>query len=418
MGSSWSRLPSAVPASGFRITASDGADGTGRMIDRVGATLWSTGHPQRGGEWVQVDLGAVVPVALVRWLPGTYQEVPRGLRLEASLDGTAWRTLTDLPEYIGPLYWSAGRPMGRVRSGRVELRVTPTPARHLRITQTGRSGLWAWTIRELYVYAATGPDAPEAKVDDAALARALRTAGVRRLYADHGWASRVALADAAIRVPPANLQLDDYGFQGSATMLIPPVEWAPGTGVLLEPADAEAFAEGARAGGLAFARHALEGGLTLFVHAPASATGSAVTAGLLRVSASRQPKRAGRAVDGDPATRWATAGPRAAGDWFRVDLAATRSLRGVRLAVANPADLPSARVVEGSPDGVRWERLEVTMRRERRYRWGGFALLDDAATAVRVDFSPTTLAALRMTLPAGDPVFDWSINELTVYGGE
>ena len=61
------------------------------MTDRIGATLWSTGHPQRGGEWIQVDLGAVVPVALVRWLPGTYQEVPRGLRLEGSVDGTAWR---------------------------------------------------------------------------------------------------------------------------------------------------------------------------------------------------------------------------------------------------------------------------------------------------------------------------------------
>jgi hypothetical protein len=48
---------------------------------------------------------------------------------------------------------------------------------------------------------------------------------------------------------------------------------------------------------------------------------------------------------------------------------------------------------------------------------GRFALLDDAAPRCG-STSPTTLAALRMTLPAGDPVFDWSINELTVYGGE
>src|SRR5262249_50802141 len=159
------------------------------------------------------------------------------------------------------------------------------------------------------------------------------------LYADHGWASRVTLADPTIRVPPANLQLNDYGFRGSATMLIPPVEWAPGTGVLLEQADAEGFAETARAGGLAFARHPLAGGLALFVHAPASTPGVPVPAGLLGVSASRQPKQARLAVDGDPATRWATAGPRAAGDWFRVDLPAPRSLHGVRLAAGNPADL-------------------------------------------------------------------------------
>ena len=190
----------------FRITASHGGDATGRMTDRNGATLWSTGRPQQGGEWIEVDLGAVVPVALVRWLPGTFQEVPRGLRLETSVDGSAWRTLVDLPEYGGPLYWSAGRPLLRVRSGRVELRVAPVPARHLRITQTGRGGAWAWTIRELYVYAATGGDAAApVGPDGATLARAVRSAGVERLYADHGWASRVALADPAIRVPPANL---------------------------------------------------------------------------------------------------------------------------------------------------------------------------------------------------------------------
>jgi hypothetical protein len=407
-----------VPVEGLRITASEGSDATGRMTDRVGATLWSTGHPQRGGEWVQVDLGAVVPVALVRWLPGTYQEVPRGLRLDASLDGATWRTLANLPEYVGPLYWSAGRPMARVRSGRVELRVASTPARYLRITQTGRGGLWAWTIRELYVYTATGPAAPEVAVDDAALARALHDRGVRRLYADHGWANRVALADSAVRVPPANLQLDDYGFRGSATMLIPPVEWAPGTGVLLEPADAEGFAKTARAGGLTFTRHTLAGGLSLFVHAPASASGAPIPADLLGVSASRQPKRAGLAVDGDAVTRWATMGPRAAGDWFRVDLPAPRSLRGVRLAAANPADLPLGVVVEGSPDGVRWERLATTARPEHRYRWGGFGLLDDGLLALGLELPPTTLKALRLVLPAGDPVFDWSINELTVFGAE
>ncbi len=407
-----------VAARAFRVTASDGFGDTGRMTDRIGATLWSTGHPQRGDEWIQVDLGAVVPVALVRWLPGTYQEVPRGLRLEGSLDGSAWRTLLDLPEYGGPLYVSAGRPIQRVRSGRVELRLAPTPARHLRITQTGRGALWAWTIRELYVYAATGgAAAPAVDADGAALARAVRAEGVRRLYADHGWASRVALADPAIRVPPANLQLDDYGFKGSATMLLPPFHWEAGTGVLLEPADAEAFAEAARAGGLAFAERILDG-LSLFVHVPAPTPGPLLAASALGVTAARQPKRAGLAVDGDPATRWATAGPRAAGDWFRVDLPAARSLRGVRLSADNPADLPPELVVEGSRDGVRWERLAATRRPEPRYRWGGFGVLDDGAIALRLEFPPVTVRALRLVLPAGDPVFDWSINELAVYGGE
>ncbi len=400
----------------LRVSASDGAGAVARMTDRIGATLWSTGRPQRGGEWIHVDLGAVVPVALIRWLPGTFQEVPRGVRLEASGDGVAWRTLVDLPKYLGPLYWSAGRPMARVRSGRVELRVPPVPIRYLRVTQTGRDAVWAWTIRELHVYvAAGGAPVPPVEADGAALARAVGAAGVRRLYADHGWASRIALADPAIRVPPANLQVDDYGWKGSAAMLLPPVRWEPGTGVLLEPSDAEGFAAAAESGGLAFTRHAL-GGLALFVHAPSPAPGAPLPAAALAVTASRHATRAGLAVDGDPATRWATAAPRAAGDWFRVDLRAARVVRGMRLAVANPADLPPDLTVEGSPDGVGWRRLAATLRPERRYRWGGFGLLDDGATAVRLDFPPATLAALRVVLPAGDPVFDWSIHELAVHG--
>jgi hypothetical protein len=399
----------------FRVTASDGGDATGRMTDRNGATLWSTGRPQRGGEWVQVDLGAVAPVALVRWLPGTYQEVPRGVRLESSPDGSAWRTLVDLPEYGGPLYWSAGRPLLRVRSGRVELRAAPATARYLRITQTGGGAVWAWTIRELYVYAAIGGEATaQPDPDGATLARAVRSAGIERLYADHGWASRVALADPAIRVPPANLQLDDYG-KGSASMLLPPFRWEPGTGVLLESTDAESFADAARAGGLPFSRRTVDG-LTLFVHAPPPSPGTRVPRGEIRVTASRNPKAAGLAVDGDPSTRWGTAGPRGPGDWFRIDLPVPRPLRGLRLAAANPADQPAAVMVESSLDGERWERLPATLRPERRYRWAGVGILDDGIAALALDFPPANVKALRLTLPAGDPQFDWSISELAVYG--
>ena len=398
----------------FRVTASDRTHATFRMTDRVAETFWNTMRRQRGGEWIRVDLGKVVPLALIRWLPGMYEEVPRGLRVEVSSDEASWRTLVDLPEYVGPLYWSAGRPMARVRSGRVELRVAPTPARYLRITQTGQAHLSEWTIRELYVYAAMGGEATTpVDVDGAWLAQAVGAAGVRHLYADHGWASRVALADPRIRVPPANLELDDYGFKDSVATLLP-FHWEPGTGVLLESTDAEGFAAAAHAGGLAFAQRSLNG-LTLFVHVP---SGRPLTIGPHAVSASRQGDRAGLAVDGHLATRWATAAPRAAGDWFRVDLTAPRAVRGLRLAATNPVDLPSELAVEGSPDGVRWQPLGANVRLERRHAWSGFGLLPGRATAVVIDFPPATVNALRIVLREGDPRSDWSISELTVFGDE
>ena len=72
--------------------------------------------------------------------------------------------------------------------------------------------------------------------------------------------------------------------------------------------------------------------------------------------------------------------------------------------------------MEGSLDGERWERLPATLRPEHRYRWAGVGILDDGIVALALDFPPANVKALRLVLPAGDPQFDWSINELAVYG--
>ena len=211
------------------------------MLDRDAATLWSTGTGQEGGEWVVVDLGAVEPVTLIRWLPGWFQEMPVGLRVETSLDGQSWTPRIDVPVYQGPIYWSASHPIARVRAGRVELRFAPTPARLVRITQTGRDPRFAWTIRELFVYTTTGTPDPPIEQAGAPLVRMLQAAGVRWLYADHGWSNRVARADPAIRVPTSNRYLDAYGYTGPAEEFLPHMRWTRGTGVLLDPGDAEGF---------------------------------------------------------------------------------------------------------------------------------------------------------------------------------
>jgi hypothetical protein len=408
-----------IGPSRLTLTASHGAGTASWAADRDFATLWSTGAAKRGGEWLQVDLGSVEPVAMVRWLPGTYQEVPVGVRLEASRDGVAWQRLLELPVYTGPLYWSAGRPMGRIRSGRVELRVPPTPARYLRLTQLAAGFRWPWTVRELFVYAAAGEPGPEPPPPDGqSLAAALRAAGVRHLYADHGWAARAALADPGLRILPANLALDPYNYKGSAADLFPPARWEPGAGVLLEPADAEGFVAAAAGSGLAYTEQAV-GHLRLFRYAPAPPRpGVALPASALRVSASREPGRAALAADGDPGTRWASAGPQAAGDWIRIDLDRPRRVRAVRLWTAHATDAARTLTLETSDDGVTWRALDATVSREGALRWGGIALLRDGTESVRLDFPPTGASALRLTLTRDDPVFDWSIHELVVFAEE
>jgi hypothetical protein len=395
-------------------TASVNSTAAGWVLDRTAATLWSTGAEQRGGEWLRIDLGEVVPVAMLRWLPGHFQEVPAGLTLEVSRDDTRWTRLLEVPEYQGPLFWSAGHPMARVRAGRVELRVPPTPARYLRVGQTGSQPRFPWTIRELFVYAATDAATPAPATEGAVLARAVRAYGVTRLYADLGWGARVALAAPEVKVPPGNLFLDAAGFVGAARDFLPRFRWRPGTGVLLEPVDAAGFAATARAAGLAFDRHAI-GDLVLFVPVPVPApAGRPVPHAEVSVTTSVAPERAARAVDGDLATHWGTGRPQAPGDWVRIDLARPRALAAVRLVTTHELDWPRGPQLEGSPDGLRWEPLPAALRTAGPLRWGGFALLRDGVTQVRLEFPAVTLAALRVVLTRGDPESHWSIHELEV----
>jgi hypothetical protein len=275
--------------------------------------------------------------------------------------------------------------------------------------------VWRWTVRELFVYAA-GPGESPASPRIERVVESLRAAGVTRLYADAGWASRVGLADPAVRVLPTNLALDAYGFVGAAEDFLAPFRWEPGRGVLLEPADAPGFAATARASGLGIAEASL-GGLALFTPAPPPADpGAPIPAGQLTLSASREAGRAPLAIDADPATRWATARPQAPGDWVRVDLASPRRVRALRLWSGHAPDWPRGLALEASGDGVSWQPLRAEVRTEGRLRWGGVALLRDGIEAVRLDFPPIVVKALRLLLTRGDPVFDWSIHELTVYG--
>src|SRR5262249_1642109 len=85
----------------LQVTAYPNPEAAASMLDRDSTTVWSTGRPKKGGEWIEVDLGRVEPVALIRWLPDLFQEIPSGLRLEVSVDGARWQRVVDLPEYVG-----------------------------------------------------------------------------------------------------------------------------------------------------------------------------------------------------------------------------------------------------------------------------------------------------------------------------
>ena len=399
----------------LHATASESPTRAAWILDRDAATAWRTVGPMRGKEWVEVDLGGVWPIAMVRWLPRVYEETPAGVAVDVATDRTAWRRVLEVPAYQGPLYWSAGRPMGRVRSGRVELRLPPTPARYLRITQTGIATRWPWTISELFVYVTDGsaPAHPTPWQSGAEIAAALRASGIRHLYADHGWGSAAALADPELRVLPANLHLDPYGWDGPRSELCrrssgsraPARSSSPST-----PRDS-------RASPRPSAGRSSEslGSLVLVRPAPSAPSGGrALVPSAITLTASIHPELGPLALDGKRETRWATGRPQAPGDWLRVDLRAPTSLRAVRVWTHTPSTghagspwmarrtaPPGSRCRRGSPpravSGGAGSRCSAT----------------ESIGAARVprDHAPGPQAHVD----ARGSVYDWSVHELTVY---
>ena len=103
---------------------------------------------------------------------------------------------------------------------------------------------------------------------------------------------------------------------------------------------------------------------------------------------------------------------------MRVDLSAPSLVRGVRLFTTNPTDAGRGLALEVTEDGATWRPIAATLVTESPLRWAGIGILRDGVQAQRLEFPPVRLAALRITLTRGDPVFDWSIHELTVYAAE
>ncbi len=131
--------PTAISTSGWTATASStGAGGSlSGAIDGNSATRWNSGQAQAGGEWYEIDMGSVHTVAMVtvQTPADSLWDYPRGYMLEVSTDGATWTTVG-----TGMAYgWK--RPIS----------ISPTPARYIRITQTGVAPQW-WSIDEVTAY--------------------------------------------------------------------------------------------------------------------------------------------------------------------------------------------------------------------------------------------------------------------------
>ena len=142
-----------VPGSVLRGSASHEAESMGLAVDRNMDSAWESVQPRTPGMWVELDLGTPVNVGMVRlWNRGQdHGHYAMELRVETSLDGTAWRDA--VPRSAVDYYYTSGPRVYPWEWGyRWEARFAPVRARRIRISQHEDGGRYPWKIAEAYVY--------------------------------------------------------------------------------------------------------------------------------------------------------------------------------------------------------------------------------------------------------------------------
>ena len=301
----------------------------------------------------------------------------------------------------------APRPPGRPRATCASSR--PAPA---------RAG--PRSISELFVYALdpAGPAAlrPLARAGPTSPPRSLAP-GVQRLYADHGWGSapRSPIPTSGSS-PRISTSIPTAG-TARAPSSRPPSCGSPGAGALVEPVDAEEASRGSPPPPACPVRRDALGDLVLFQATPAPPlAGRPLPAAALTLTASLHPETTALA----PSTASARPAGPPAGPRPRATGSASTSAPPCPSAPSASGPSPPRRAARPRPRGLSstasaWHPLAARISTEGELRWGGIALLRSGVEAVRLRLSPHPSAPSRVTLTRGDPVFDWSVHELTLF---
>jgi hypothetical protein len=136
---------SPVPVALIRPNVNGGA--APMMTDGDRTTRWESG-PQTERTMVELDLGAVRHVKRIELLLGPFiADFPRGLVIESSLDGQAWREVWRGGS-AGLAFVGAFEAPGDVP---LKYEFPPTPARYMRLRLTASDDIYYWSIAELKV---------------------------------------------------------------------------------------------------------------------------------------------------------------------------------------------------------------------------------------------------------------------------
>ncbi|NUT36991.1 MAG: hypothetical protein HOV79_28375, partial [Hamadaea sp.] len=324
---------------------------SGNAVDGNAGTYWESAN-SAFPQWLQVDLGAAVPVnRVVLALPPGWGARTQTLSVQGSVDGTTFTTLSA----------SAGRTFDPVSGNAVTVTFPTATARHVRITVTANTGWPAGQCAAFEVYGPTtgGDTQPPTAPGN------LTVTGKSAVSVSLSWSAST----------------DNVGVTGyqvrRAGAVVATVTGTTATVGGLSAATAYTFTVTAQdaAGNTSAASNAVT---VTTDAAPATnlARGKATTE-----SSHTQTYGSANAVDGDPNTYWESANS-AFPQWLQVDLGATATV---------------GRVVLKLPPQAAWATRVQTLAVEGSTTGSGFMTL--SASAGRT-FDPATGNAVTISFPA------------------
>lgn len=136
------------------------------------------------------------------------------------------------------------------------------------------------------------------------------------------------------------------------------------------------------------------------------------------VSSNYNSQKAAFAIDGDISTRWGTGHPQVRGMNFEIEIPRPSLLTKIEINLGKfKTDHPRGLDIEVSEDRVNWKRVVFTQK-EDILRWDKeqprYFMRGDPIILTYL-FEPVRARFVRLFQTGSDPVFDWSIPEISLY---
>jgi hypothetical protein len=392
----------------WRVASNYNGQETGLIFDRDMATRWTSLTPQAPGMVLEIDLGkAYDDLGKMSLWAGKGEDVPRGLRLEISMDGKVWSVIHEIKTYWGPLFWSGPHPFYRIKNGRTEFVFPPQKGRFLRLSQLGQDKIYYWSIVECFIYRAQ----PGAELKAFQPERLL--SHLNRLNPDTIYSSPWIEAHLPWKIRPKPEKWErpvDNDFINPAGLLSP----LSALRFVIEKEKASDLAANLKQWlSQGYQEESLEGQV-VFSPSQEKTNYKPISRKGWRITTNDNFKDGFLAIDGKIKTRWTSKTPQLPGQFFQVDMGRLNRCSRLRL-LAGPStfDYPRKYQIRVSVDGEQWQSLTTEKGPEYLY-WNGENLLQYRAD-LDFSFAPTEFRYLRIIQTGRDAIYNWSIHELELY---